>query len=309
MAKYEFIKINDAPIYSNEFQELAKGEIHSKEHKFPNLTENERDVLREIVFKEGLTYKDLTINTDPSVLRTMKAKKVTTKNGSEMLRPVFASSITYYFYEKELEKLESFKQGTPMKEGRYKNGIIMVRADQIIGLTEYLVSIETQGAEENKEFVPAKVIKELKRLYELKHGGPTHFVKERILNREAKEKNKINTAVIFKQTDLEKLKYVFPGITQYFTPNGDADKEIYVPIPEYMYEGKVSENLKAIFKSYPTLLSLLSDIYQKKKLLGDISSNSDKTRKEVIEIIEKFDKQKKLHPALKYILSICKQKV
>ena len=309
MAKYEFIKISDAPIYSNEFQELAKGDIHSKEHKFPNLTENERDVLREIVFKEGLTYKDLTVNTDPSVLRTLKAKKVTTRNGAEMIRPIFANSVTYYFYEPELEKLEAFKQGTPMKEGRYKNGVIMVRADKIIGLTEYLASVETQGAEENKDFIPAKVIKELKRLYEIKHGGPTHFVQERILNREAKEKNKINTAVVFKQTDLEKLKYVFPGITQYFTPNGIADKEIYIPIPEYMYEGKVSENLKAIFKSYPNLLSLLSDIYQNNKFRGDISSNSDKTRKEVVEIIEKFDKQKKLHPALKYILSFCKQKV
>ena len=307
MAKYEFIKINDAPIYSNEFQELAKGDIHSKEHKFPNLTENERDVLREIVFKEGLTYRDFTIYTDPSVLRTMKVKKVTTKNGAEMLRPMVANAVTYYFYEPELEKLEAFKQGTPMKEGRYRNGVIMVRADKIIGLTEYLVSIETQGAGENKEFVPAKVIKELKRLYELKHGGPTHFVKERILNREAKKQNQINTAVIEKQSKLEKDLLEIPGAIEHFTPEGSAEKEIYIPIAECVLPKtkRINENIKSIFKSYPDLLSLLLDLYKKNKLHGDITSNSDKTRKEVIEIIKDFDKQKKLHPVLKYILSLC----
>lgn len=306
MAKYEFTKINDAPIYSNEFQELAKGDIHSKEHKFPNLTENERDVLREIVFKEGLTYKDLPVNTDPSILKTLKAKRETNKNGTEIIKPKIANSVTYYFFEPELAKLEGFRQGTTMKEGRYKNGIIMARANEIIGLTEYLASVETQGAEENKEFIPSKVIKELKRLYELKHGGPTHFVQEQILNREAKEKNQVNTAVVFKQKDLETILQSIPGIMQHFTPNGKADKDIYIPIPSFMYEGKTSENVKTIFKSYPNLLFLLADLYKKNKLRGDISSDEEKTRKEVIEVIENFDKQKKLHPTLKYILSLCK---
>ena len=86
-----------------------------------------------------------------------------------------------------------------------------------------------------------------------------------------------------------------------------AEKEIYIPIAEYVLPKtkKINENIKSIFKSYPDLLSLLLDIYKKKKLHGDITSNSDKTRKEVIEIIKDFDKQKKLHPVLKYILSLC----
>lgn len=322
MSKYKFTKITDDPIYSGEFQEVvpfetsnSESSVHTSKHEFPNLTENELDVLRDIVYKEGVSYKDLTINDDPDVIKALKAKIITLDNGTQrVVRMFHDTNPPYYFYEDDLLELEKYGSGSDMSKGRYKNGIIMARGmDRVTSITNYLVSSKSQSKnpEKNKHYVEDDVIKKLKEVYERKHGGPTHFVKQKILNRLAKKENETNTAVVFKQTDLENLLQTIPGALNYIKSNGKADKDIYVPISEFMLPKgrKIEGNIKDVFKSYSNLLFLLSDLYQGKKLKGDYSSDQKQTQKDVIGIIEEFDKQKKLHPALKYILSLCKKRL
>ena len=85
-----------------------------------------------------------------------------------------------------------------------------------------------------------------------------------------------------------------PGALNYIKSNGKADKDIYIPISEFMLPKgrKIEGNIKEVFKSYSNLLFLLSDLYQGKKLKGDYSSDQKQTQKDVIGIIEEFDKQK-----------------
>lgn len=320
MSKYEFIKIEDTPRYEPTFNELVTNEktdpndptpVHTRNHNMPGLTENEKDILRNIVYTQGVTRKDCTISDNEEAINALNGRIETYvgRDGKEYSRvvPKFDDNgiLVYFFYEPVFEEMdkEAFKQGKSMIHGRYKNGIIMVK-HEMVSITNYLIASDKTKDPQVKHKLSTNAINSLIEIYKRKHGGNTDFVRREILDKRKSGENEIDTALIIKHPELEKILSAYPQYLQYL--NGSkAKKDIYLPIPNTIPSAKAPQIVKDVFNKYGSFLFLMNDLLSNKELQGLSGTDpkfSKKIKEQVVQELIAFDKKMHLHPVFSHML-------